>query len=339
MTQPSETGEPQADASAAATVLSPTPTAVARAAAVLHAGGLVAFPTETVYGLGADACNAAAVRRIYAAKGRPADNPLIAHVVDLATAARLVARPTPLAERLAAQWWPGPLTLVVPVRPGVPTVTTAGLDTIAIRCPDHPVARALLDACGLALAAPSANRSGRPSPTTAAHVEHDLGGRVDLILDGGPTAVGLESTVVDATGDSPVVLRDGAITREMMGSASVQQPAHDAQQRRSPGTRHRHYAPDCRVEVLPVDRIPTRAAELAGQGLTVGTIVPRERRRDGGTVLLAFESIEHLGRELFAALRRGEDAGCDVVLVTRVDDLGLGRAVMDRLHRAGGAVP
>lgn len=339
MTQPSETADaPQDHRPAVATVLSPTPTAVAHATAVLRAGGLVAFPTETVYGLGADACSAVAVGRIYAAKSRPSDNPLIAHVADLATAARLVARPTALARELAERWWPGPLTLVVPALPGVPAVTRAGLDTIAIRCPDHPVARALLGTSGLALAAPSANRSGRPSPTTAAHVQHDLGDRVDLILDGGPSAVGLESTVVDATGATPVVLRDGAITREMIGLDDLGVAADDQRRRRSPGTRHRHYAPDCRVEVVAGDHLPDRAGELTSEGLAVGVIVPAGHEVRTATVLLSYRSVEHLGRELFSALRRGEDAGCDVVLVTRVDDLGLGRAVMDRLHRAGGGV-
>ncbi len=193
------------------------PAAIARAAQLLRGGELVAFPTETVYGLGADALASAAVARIFAAKGRPADNPLIVHVADVDAARRLVRSFPPLAERAAAAWWPGPLTLVLPRdRARVPDATTAGQDTVAIRVPAHPVALALLRACGRPLAAPSANRSGRPSPTLAEHVLADLGGRVALILDGGPTLHGLESSVLDLTGPRPLLLRRGAATLEQL---------------------------------------------------------------------------------------------------------------------------
>lgn len=295
----------------------------------------MAFPTETVYGLGADACNAQAVRRVFTAKGRPPDNPLIAHVADLDTAARLVARPTALAHQLAERWWPGPLTLVVPVLPGVPSSMTGGLDTVAVRSPDHPVARALLTASGLAVAAPSANRSGRPSPTTAQHVFDDLGQAVDVILDGGPCAIGVESTVVDARGDVPVVLRDGAVTREHLGLAGDATP--DAW-RRSPGTRHRHYAPRCAVEIVAADDIAGRAQELVTDGAVVGVVVPAGHDPGPGRVLASFGSVGELARRLFTALRTAERDGCDIVLVAAVRDEGIGRAVMDRLRRASESV-
>src|SRR5919202_2722131 len=189
----------------------PEPEPIARAAAVLKQGGLVAFPTETVYGLGANALDAAAVARIFAAKGRPAYNPLITHVADVAGARRLARHWPESAERLAAAFWPGPLTVVVPKRPEVPDAVTAGLDSVAVRVPAHPVALALLREAALPVAAPSANRSTQLSPTTARHVEQALGDRVDLILDGGPTRVGIESTVVDLTGDVPVLLRPGLL--------------------------------------------------------------------------------------------------------------------------------
>jgi L-threonylcarbamoyladenylate synthase len=235
----------------------PDPAVIAHAAERLRAGSLVAFPTETVYGLGANALDADAVARIYAAKGRPAWNPVIAHVPDAASA-RALAREWPAAaERLAAVYWPGPLTLVVPKAGHVPDVTTAGLDAVAVRVPDHPVALALLRAAAIPVAAPSANRFTQVSPTTAAHVQRSLGDRVPLVLDGGPCAVGIESTVVDCTGPDVVILRPGMLGRETLEEALAglgvvvrhaprASVAHDAAQTtgvRSPGMADRHYAP------------------------------------------------------------------------------------------------
>lgn len=191
----------------------PDPAAIGEAAAVLSAGGLVAFPTETVYGLGADALNPRAVERIYAAKGRPVDNPIIVHIADPNALGGLVSDVPTAAQILIARCWPGPLTLVLPATPVVPSVTRGGLPTVAVRMPAHPVALALIRAAGCPVAAPSANRSGRPSPTTAQHVLADLGGSVELVLDGGPTPVGVESTVLDLTCDPPLLLRPGEIGR------------------------------------------------------------------------------------------------------------------------------
>jgi L-threonylcarbamoyladenylate synthase len=310
----------------------PDPAAVAQAAAVLAGGGLVALPTETVYGLGADARNAAAVRRVFAVKGRPADNPLICHVADPAGLEALARHVPPLARQLAAAWWPGPLTLVVDAAPELPRETTGGRDSVAVRMPAHPVALAVLRASGLAVAAPSANRSGRPSPTTAAHVLDDLAGEVDLVLDAGPSPIGVESTVVDARGSRPVILRPGAVTAEDLGLEPASDPGADTAA--SPGLRYRHYAPSCRVLLAPPGRGPQRAATAAAGG-RVGLVAPGPPP-PGVMALAAPRDAAALAAVLFGALRRAEAAGLDVVVVEGVEDAGIGRAVMDRLRRAAG---
>lgn len=309
----------------------PEPGPVAEAAALLRAGGLVALPTETVYGLAADARDEAAVHRLFATKGRPADNPLIVHVADVAGLEAVARYVTPLARRLAARWWPGPLTVVVAAAPDLPSVTTGRLDSVAVRVPAHPVALAVLRASGLALAAPSANRSGRPSPTTAAHVVADLGDAVDLVLDAGPSPLGVESTVVDARGEVPVVLRAGWVTAEELhvGAASG---ATDAGA--SPGTRYRHYAPRCRVEVAPPGGGPGRAAALRTAGVAVGLVAPAGEVPPGVHGVATAADAAGLARVLYGALRSAEDAGLDVVVVEAVPEDGLGAAVMDRLRRA-----
>lgn len=307
----------------------PDPGAIATAADVLRAGRLVAFPTETVYGLGADAGSADAVRAVFAVKGRPADNPLIVHVADTAGLAAVAGAVPPLAVRLAERFWPGPLTLVVDAAPHLPAVTTGGLATVAVRVPDHPVALALLRAAGLPVAAPSANRSGRPSPTTAAHVREDLDdARVDLLLDAGPAAIGIESTVVDARGPDPVILREGAITGEALGGAA-RAPGSTA----SPGTRYRHYAPSCPVEIVPAGEGARRAETLARAGRRVG-LVGRARAGDGVVTLAIVDGAAALARALYDALRAAERAAVDVVVIEAVPPDGIGRAVMDRLQRA-----
>lgn len=305
--------------------------AVLEAAEVLRAGGLVAFPTETVYGLGANALDARAVARIFAVKRRPADNPLIVHVAGEHALAGVASDVTPLARALAAEFWPGPLTLVVAAAPGLPAAVTGGLGSVAVRVPNHPVALALLDAAGVPVAAPSANRSGRPSATTAAHVHDDFGDQLDFVLDAGPCELGVESTVVDARGDRPVVLREGAVTREQLGLRSASNGAVDLAA--SPGTRHRHYTPCCEVEIAPVGQGPARARELSGTGMRVGLVATREA---GPAVcqLGRFADAEELGRMLYGVLRAAEEARVDVVVVEAVEPTGIGRAVMDRLARA-----
>jgi len=312
-------------------VVAPDAGGIARAVAALRAGDLVAFPTETVYGLGADAMREDAVRAIFSAKGRPPDNPLIVHLADAAQVDRVVRSWTPLARRLAAAWWPGPLTLVLDASPDVPAVTTGGLATVAVRVPDHPVAQTLLREVDLPIAAPSANRSGRPSPTRADHVANDLGEGVAVVLDGGPCPVGVESTVVDARGDHPLILREGSITREHLGA--LDGSANRAARRASPGTRYRHYTPDCRVVVASPGDASQAATGLRDEGWRVG-LVATVPAPDGVIELARFVDAAGLAQQFYAALRAAETAEVDVAVVEAVDEIGVGRAVMDRLRRA-----
>lgn len=310
--------------------LTATDAGLAVAGDLLRNGGLVAFPTETVYGLGANALDPAAVTRVFEVKGRPADNPLIVHLADPGDLERVVAGVSPLARRLAETYWPGPLTLVLEARSGVPGITTGGLSTVAVRVPDHPVAIALLRIADIPVAAPSANRSGRPSPTTAEHVLTDLGGRIDAVVDGGRCVFGIESTVVDARGATPVVLREGAVSREELGLTA---DAGGADLSVSPGTRHRHYQPACRVVIAEQGRAAVRAGELAARGERVG-LLAAEEPPIGVVRLGRFHDAGQLAARLYGALRDGEDAGLDVVVVEAVLEVGVGRAVMDRLRRA-----
>lgn len=310
--------------------LRPDPGAIERAAAILRAGGLVAFPTETVYGLGAHARDAAAVDGIFRAKGRPADNPLIVHVDGTDAAAALTSEWTPLAGALAASFWPGPLTLVLDAAPGLAPAVSAGLGTVAVRVPRHPVALALLRAAGVPVAAPSANRSGRPSPTTAAHVLADLGETIDALVDGGACPVGIESTVVDARGTTPVLLREGWVTREALGAVAE---ASAEGLRTSPGTHHRHYRPACAVRLADPGTAASVASGLAADGLRVG-LVAREGAPAGVVDVGRFADPAELAERLYDLLRRAEDLGVEAVVVETVAEDGIGRAVMDRLRRA-----
>jgi L-threonylcarbamoyladenylate synthase len=312
--------------------------AIAAAARCLAAGGLLAFPTETVYGLGADACNGEAIARLYEAKGRPAFNPLICHVRDLAAAARLGVLDA-AAARLAQALWPGPLTLVVPRRPDGPVaeLATAGLPTIALRVPDHPVARAILAEFGKAVVAPSANRSGHVSPTTAAHVRADLGGRIDLIIDGGPTPVGVESTIV-ACLDQPVLLRPGGVPRAEIERAlghSLAEAAEDALAVEdgavpmAPGQLASHYAPRAALR-LDATRVHRGEALLAfGAKLPPGA---------GGAArilnLSAGGDLIEAAANLFSHLRALDAPDVSMIAVMPVPHHGLGEAINDRLQRA-----
>jgi len=325
-------------------------TDVDRAAEMIRNGRLVAFPTETVYGVGADAGNTDAVRRIFEAKGRPADNPLIVHVWDRGQIAPLVQGLPDFAERLVDAFFPGPLTLVLPRTSLVPDVVTAGLDTVAIRMPDHPVAAAFLKAAGRPVAAPSANRSGRPSPTTWQAVRDDLGGRIDAILKGDPTRVGLESTVVDCTCAAPVVLRHGSITLDDLRLVFPGAHAADGDRAesgreggdraggdrhlegRSPGTRHRHYRPDARVMIGPVEASDSRAGSAPARAAWIGLEHPPEPGRY--QVVRVVGNLDEYARSLFAFFRECEARGVDVICCQQVDERGIGRALMDRLLRA-----
>lgn len=306
---------------------------IARAAQELRAGRLVAFPTETVYGLGADATNGQAVARIFEAKGRPRFNPLIVHVADRA-AAEHIASFTDKASKLAEAFWPGPLTLVLPRRPqsGVSELVSAGLDTIAIRVPGHPVAHALLLAAGVPVAAPSANMSGHVSPTAAEHVAADLGDKVSVILDGGPTEHGLESTVLDVSGDRVVMLRPGAATREdieaVLGEPllSMDELSASADRPRSPGQLSSHYAPRAKVRLNATDIRPGEVLLAFGQPLP-GAERQCENLSPSGDLVEA-------AANLFAALRRLDATGAETIAVMPIPETGLGEAINDRLRRA-----
>jgi len=308
---------------------------VERAARALREGRLVVFPTETVYGLGADALDPQAVARIFAAKGRPADNPLIVHVADTAAARRLAASWPEAAERLAEAFWPGPLTLVVPKGAHVPDITTGGLDSVALRVPAHPVAHALLAAAGVPVAAPSANVSGRPSPTRVEDARADLGDAVAVYVDGGPTDVGLESTVVDVRGP-PRILRPGGVPREaveaVVGPLASSRHEDTA---RSPGTRYRHYAPRARVELVAPGVLVERLETLRAEGHRVAVVASAENAPQGPDVHVPGPRADASAwaRRLFALLRDLE-AGRDVILVEEPPGEGLGEAVLDRLRRA-----
>ena len=308
-----------------------TPGTIAEAAARLSAGGLVAMPTETVYGLAADATSETAVAQIYAVKGRPSFNPLIAHVSGLA-AGREQALFDADAERLARAFWPGPLTLVLPAAPDcrVSLIARAGLDTVALRAPGHPVARALIEAAGRPLAAPSANRSGHVSPTTAAHVLADLDGRIDLILDAGPCRHGLESTIVACLAEGPALLRPGALPLEAIEAAlgrRLSPPAADAGAPVSPGRLASHYAPRARLRLTAETAAPNEAA-LDFAGALSG--FPARARLDlspGGDLVEA-------AANLFAHLRALDEAGAAAIAVAPIPERGLGVAINDRLRRA-----
>jgi len=320
-------------------VLQATPEALTRAAGVIRAGGLVAFPTETVYGLGADALSPAAVARIFEAKERPRGNPLIVHVADAAAIGEVAVRVTDRARDLLALFWPGPLTLVLERASGVPLVTTGGLDTVAVRAPSHPVAQALIRATGRPLAAPSANRSGRPSPTRAQHVREDLEGRIELILDGGATSVGLESTVLDMTTDPPTLLRPGGVTLEQLEAylGRVRHAtSHDEAAGRSPGLRFRHYAPRARVLLVDAGAGEAAVASWLDEGKSVALMAQRPiaLRRPGLRIRAMPVDLEAYARELFEALRDLDATGVDAIFVEGIAEVGLGRAIMDRLRRA-----
>jgi L-threonylcarbamoyladenylate synthase len=324
---------------------SPDLQVISEAADILRSGGLVAFPTETVYGLGADALNADAVRKVFEAKGRPADNPLIVHIADRKQLFDLADDIPEKGQRLAKEFWPGPLTLVVHRTFLVPDIVTAGLDTVALRMPDHPVALALIEELDSGLVGPSANISGRPSPTTANHVLEDLNGRVDMILNTGPTEIGIESTVVDVTVDPPVILRPGGLHKETLEDiiGPIQIAVDPASSGRSPGTRHRHYAPKAAVMLVPRgDEGIMRALLMQHRqnGKSVGSIIHSQglaKIESGGYVRVLPEPLEFYARYLFRTLRELDQEGVDLILVEEVEERGLGLAVMDRLRRASEA--
>lgn len=317
---------------------------ILQAAKIIRNGGLVAFPTETVYGLGADAMNSKAVKKVFSAKGRPSDNPLIVHIADPAQLDDVAGQVSATALMLAEKFWPGPLSLVLPRADNVPAEVSAGLATVAVRMPDHRVALDLILAAGVPIAAPSANRSGRPSPTSYYHVLEDLAGRIDAIIRGTACAVGLESTVLDLTGSRPVILRPGGVSREnleaALGSRIALSGFNDAQGiPRSPGMKYRHYSPRAPLLLIagPESRrrllIESLVKSYQGRGLNVVLLSSYIRGYDSGQA-----DPQKLALHLYDALRQMDHRGADLILAEETDIKGLGLAVMNRLRKAAARV-
>jgi L-threonylcarbamoyladenylate synthase len=317
--------------------VAPSPEVIARAARLLRSGRLVAFPTETVYGLGANALDPSAVERIYAAKGRPDYNPLIVHVADTDAARNLVRAWPDHAEILANAFWPGPLTFVLPKRPIVPDAVTANLPAVAVRVPAHPVARALLVEAAIPIAAPSANRSMLLSPTTGAHVEKSLGDAVDLILDAGPSDVGIESTVIDLTMPEPVLLRPGTISlheiEKLIGPVGTAERVAGSTPRASPGMLDRHYSPRARLMLAESRDVASVVDQQRRHVRSVGAIVFRASLEGPNVIRLPAEPLGYAA-EIYGALHSLDDAGCDVIVAERVPDAVEWLGVRDRLSRA-----
>ena len=320
---------------------------------IIRQGGLVAFPTETVYGLGADACNADASRKIYEAKGRPSDNPLIVHIARFFDLEKIVKSVPPKAKLLSDAFWPGPLTIIVEKNDRIPYETTGGMDTVAVRMPDHPAALALIREGGGYIAAPSANTSGRPSPTLAEHVAEDLGGKIPMILDGGPVGIGIESTIVDLTEEIPMILRPGYITRDMLekviGEVRVDPgiiASDSARKPKAPGMKYKHYAP--RADLILVDgeeaRVVEKMKELAAaaisEGKKVGIICTDETRSSyqaGQVISIGARSDEDaIAQHLYKILREFDDMDVDVIYSESFSTPRIGQAIMNRLLKAAG---
>ena len=327
---------------------------IKRAGDILRAGGLVAFPTETVYGLGGDALNPESSKKIYAAKGRPSDNPLIVHITNMEALEKIVTEIPEGARILSQRFWPGPLTMIFKKNDTVPRETTGGLDTVAVRMPSNKIAAAMIDAAGGYVAAPSANLSGRPSPTVAKYVIEDMNGRIDMIIDGGDSDVGLESTIVDFTAGEPMILRPGYITKEMLEEAlstavSIDKAIIDSNSKvapKAPGMKYRHYAPKGELTIVEgsseavTEAVNRYVAEASLAGFKTGVIATEETkslyRAD------SVKSVGHAGREdevahhLFRILREFDDEGIEKIFSESFADSGLGAAVMNRLLKAAG---
>ncbi len=316
----------------------PTEEAIAEAARVLRAGGLVVFPTETVYGLGAHALDAYAVARIFEVKNRPRFDPLIVHIADPSGMEELWEAVPDRARRLIERFWPGPLTVVLPKRPVVPDIVTAGLPTVAVRMPSHPVAQALIRTAGVPVAAPSANPFGHLSPTRVEHIAPALRARVDLIIDGGPCEFGVESTIVGVTEEAVTVLRLGAVPVEaleaVVGPVTLSTGSPDRPM--SPGQLPRHYAPRTPVRVLrPGETVPTSGRRV---GYLAFRQVPVDPSFQAVEVLSPTGDLREAAARLFDCLHRLDEAGLDVIYAEPVPEVGLGRAIMDRLRRAAAEV-
>lgn len=326
---------------------------IREAGRILREGRLVAFPTETVYGLGADALNEHAAQKIYAAKGRPSDNPLIIHITNMDDLAKIISFIPEAAKVIADKYWPGPLTMIFDKSGIVPYGTTGGLDTVAVRMPSHEIAREVIDAGGGYIAAPSANTSGRPSPTTALHVEEDMTGKIDMIIDGGSVDIGVESTILDMTVVPPMILRPGAITREMLteliGEVSVDKTLITPDSKKAPkapGMKYRHYAPKAELTIVEgeikevIAKINSLAAEKLEEGLKVGIIGTEETVEcyPAGDVksIGTREDEATIAGSLYGILREFDNDGVDYIYSEAFATGGIGSAIMNRLLKAAG---
>lgn len=330
--------------------------AIKQAATILQNSGLVAFPTETVYGLGADALNAEAAAKIYAAKGRPSDNPLIVHIADKNAVYELADNVSEKAVMLMEAFWPGPLTIILPKKNIVPYGTTGGLNTVAIRMPSHPVALSLIKESGVYIAAPSANTSGRPSPTNAEHVKEDMDGRIDMILDGGAVGIGIESTIVDMTGEAPTILRPGFITKKMI--EDIVGPVRTdkailcpdaAYKPKAPGMKYTHYAPKGELTIVEsstndnlavINKINSLVSEKTNAGYNVAIISSEENagKYNCEHIFIAgsVSKDETVAARIYGILRQCDDISADFIFSEAFDKGALGSAIMNRLLKAAG---
>jgi len=307
--------------------------ALKKASGIIRRAGLVAFPTETVYGLGADAFNPSAVARIFEVKNRPHFDPLIVHIADFESLEKIADKISPLAQKLMKSFWPGPLTLVLPKKAVIPDIVTAGLPTVAVRIPNHPVALELIRLADVPIAAPSANPFGYLSPTTALHVESQLGDKVDFILDAGACSIGIESTILDLSGDTPTLLRPGGVTLEaleaVMGPISLHR-GDGMEKPKAPGLLSQHYSP--RTPIRMLGSLPLNAHEK--KGLLAFKSLPKAGIFEMTEVLSSAGDLSEAAINLFSCLHRLDQAGLDRIYVEPVPEMGLGKAIMDRLRRA-----
>lgn len=331
-----------------------TDEAIKRAAQCIKSGGLVAFPTETVYGLGGDGLNSEAAGKIYAAKGRPSDNPLILHINSQKMLSKIVKEVTPMAKKIMTAFCPGPITIILPKSDIVPYSVTGGLETVAVRMPDNDVMRELIKCADTPIAGPSANISGRPSPTTAQAVYHDLHGKIDMILDNGPCEFGVESTIVDCTEDVPIILRPGAITKEMLEEIFTKVKIDGAVigenvVPKAPGMKYKHYAPKANMILFEGEADKMSAAikdeidKYKQRNKQVGLIISEEtakaldRLHEENTVIYGKQNdLHHIAAEIYECLRYFDDKDVDVILAEGTISSGIGLAIMNRLHKASG---
>jgi L-threonylcarbamoyladenylate synthase len=325
-----------------------TPDNLDEAGEIIRSGGLVAFPTETVYGLGASAFNGDAAKKIYEAKGRPSDNPLIVHICDKLQIYELAEEISPMAEKLIDSFMPGPFTIILKKKENISNAVTAGLDTVGIRFPKNQIAVDFISAAGVPIAAPSANISGKPSPTKAAHVIHDMSGRIDGIINGGDCEVGVESTIVDASGDKPILLRPGGITLDMLREvvpetevdSHILKSVSADEQPKCPGMKYKHYSPDAEVIVVEGEKAAVREKinELLEENSdkVTGVLTMYQSAYDNAVILSAGNSNKDYARLLFSALREFDSLGVEIVFAEFCEQDGYGLAVKNRLYKAAG---